>query len=335
MVIIYFVVVTQRSLLFDDMVVQLAKGGPAPGSWNNLVTYSRKYQKFCQLLRIAPFPVSEQNFCRYMAFLTFSLSSANSVLNYLSGVKKLHAFARVPMPHLSPYVDMVYSGIKRLLAHQIQQAQPITPTILRQISQLVRHNLPKEVVCFTALVVGFYLFLRSSNLTCRTHGSFDPRRNLCRRDIRLSPHVALVHIKWSKSIQYFERQLLVPIVEVLSRDICPIAWIIRMITLIPASPQHPAFCYHNNKGQLIPLTYRVLSDQLKKWIQQIGCNPSTHSLHGLRRGGASFAFESNLAAETIMILGDWASDSFRRYIDHNLQQRIRAMTAISNRCQSF
>lgn len=317
------------------MVIRLARSGPAPGSWNNLLTHSRKFQRFCNLLNIAPFPISEQNFCRYMAYLTFSLTSSDSVLNYISGVKKLHAYAKIPMPVFSKYVDAVFSGVKRLLAHQIKQAEPVTPHILRQMSALVDLQDEKQVVCFTALVVGFYLFLRSSNLTCKTQTSFDPHKNLCRQDIRLASDIALIEIKWTKSIQFFERKLLMPVIKILAVEICPIAWLKHMIAMVPASPTHPAFCLHNKRNQLVPLTYRTLSDQFKLWIQLIGRDPVSYSLHGLRRGGASFAFESNLAAETIMLLGDWASDSFRRYIDQSLQQRIQAMMHISNRCQSI
>lgn len=315
------------------MVVQLAQAGPARGSWSNLTTHARKYQQFCQLLQTTPFPISEQNFCRYM--VTFYLTSANSVLNYLAGVKKLHAYARVPMPQLTPYVDAVFSGVKRLLAHQVQQAEPITPQILRQIAPLVNKSNPRQVVCFTALVVGFYLFLRGSNLTCRTQTSFDPTKNLCRKDLRMANNVALVEIRWSKTIQFMQRKLLVPIVRVLGEDICPIAWLRKMILMVPAKGNDPLFSYVTAKGDLVPLTYRALSDQLKSWMAQIGRDPAKYSVHGLRRGGASFAFESNLPAETIMVLGDWASDSFRRYIDQNLQTRIKAMTLISNRCRSI
>lgn len=186
----------------------MAQGGPASSSWRNLVTHSNKYREFCNLLKISPFPISEQNLCRYMAFLTFSLSSSDSVMNYISGLKKLHAYARVPFPELSPYVDTVFQGVKRLLAHQVQQAEPITPQILKRIATIVDKRSPNHVVMFTALVVGFYLFLRSSNLTCRTQTSFDPNKNFKRSDIRLATSLALIEIRWSKTIQFCQRKLL-------------------------------------------------------------------------------------------------------------------------------
>lgn len=315
------------------MVVELAQGGPAWGSWRNLVTHSNKYREFCNLLNIIPFPISEQNLCRYMAFLTFSLMSADSVLNYITGLKKLHAFARLKFPEITPYTRTVFQGVKRLLAHHVQQSEPITPEILKRISEHVNMNNHKEVVMFTALVLGFYLFLRSSNLTCKTQTSFDHNKNLTRNDLRLADNIALVEIRWSKTIQFYQKKLLMPIIKILDQSICPIHWLKIMTQMVPATPQHPAFCLYNNKKQLVPLTYRQLSDQLKSWIATINLPPSRFSLHGLRRGGAMFAFESDLATQSIMTIRDWASDSFRRYIDQNLETRLRAMMQISDRLQ--
>lgn len=125
-----------------------------------------------------------------------------------------------------------------------------------------------------------------------------------------------------------------PIIKILDEDICPITWLKTMINMVPALPQDPAFTVFNAQGARVPLTYRQLSDQLKKWIAQIGLPSHKFSLHGLRRGGATFAFESDLATQSIMVIGDWASDSFRRYIDQSLLMRIKAMTQMTNRLHS-
>lgn len=325
----------RRGTLFDDMVVELAQGGPAPSSWRNLKTQAKKYRTFCELLAVNLFPINETNLCRYMAFLTFTLTSADSVRNYLSGLKKLHGYAKIPFPQFSAYADIVFQGVKRLLAHQIKQAEPITPSILKRIAALVDQNDPRQVTIFTAMVVGFYLFLRSSNLTARTQTTFDSGKNLCRGDLRLDNNVALIEIKWSKTIQFFQKKLLFPVIRILDHDICPIEWLHRMVKMTPAGPRDPAFCLQGAAGQLLPLTYQQLSDQLKTWIHQIGLPENKFSPHGLRHGGATFAFESNLASQTIMLLGDWASESFRRYIHQNLETRIFAMMQMSNQCLSL
>ena len=49
------------------------------------------------------------------------------------------------------------------------------------------------------------------------------------------------------------------------------------------------------------------------------------SLHLLRRGGATFAFQSDMEGQMIKLLGDWASDCYERYIDVTIDQRYDSM----------
>lgn len=100
----------------DQMVVELVQGGPAKGTWRNLKTHSKRYHEFCMVLKVEPFPLTEMNLCRYVAYLTFTLSSYGSVTNYLSGVRKLNALARLNQPSETGYLDSVLKGVKRLLA---------------------------------------------------------------------------------------------------------------------------------------------------------------------------------------------------------------------------
>ena len=52
-----------------------------------------------------------------------------------------------------------------------------------------------------------------------------------------------------------------------------------------------------------------------------------YTLHSLRRGGATFAFQSNMEDQMIKLLGDWASNAYRRYCDVSLDKRFNSMQA--------
>ena len=45
------------------------------------------------------------------------------------------------------------------------------------------------------------------------------------------------------------------------------------------------------------------------------------------KGGATFAYQADLQAEMIKLLGDWASDCFKRYIDVSMEKRYDSMKA--------
>ena len=47
--------------------------------------------------------------------------------------------------------------------------------------------------------------------------------------------------------------------------------------------------------------------------------------HGLRRGGATWAFDNNVDPEIIRRHGDWLSDAYLQYIDVDLKKRFQTM----------
>lgn len=326
--VIYIFTATQKTQVLDEMVMEFAVSAYSVGHRANLRTYAQKYQEFCEILRLTPFPISEIQLTRYIAYLTFSLKSPKSVQNYVSGVKKLHAFARVELPKFSGFVDILMDGVKRVLEHTVTQAPPITPEMLKKISKLVNRGDARQVVLFTAMLLAFYLFLRSSNYTSKTLSSFDPNKQLVRNDITVSEDMILVHIKWSKTNQFRQRKLLVPLIKVSSKSICPVTWIKFMMNKIPAPRNAPAFAIPTKRG-LLPLTYPQLNDQIKKWVSDLGMRGSKYSSHGLRRAGASWAYRVNISALAIKLIGDWASQAYENYINYDIDNRLKAMIAFS------
>ena len=57
----------------------------------------------------------------------------------------------------------------------------------------------------------------------------------------------------------------------------------------------------------------------------IGEDPSIFTLHSLHRGGTTFAYQSNMEGEMIKLMGDWASDTYKRYVDISMDKRYDSM----------
>ena len=60
-------------------------------------------------------------------------------------------------------------------------------------------------------------------------------------------------------------------------------------------------------------------------MKLIDQDSSQFSLHSLRWGGATFAFQTNMEAEMIKLVGDWASDCYKRYVDVSMDKRFDSM----------
>ena len=109
--------------------------------------------------------------------------SIGTVQNYTGGVRKLHDLAGylTPNPAESNY-KLMMQALKAALARPVKQAEPMAPKILRDIYDYVDLTDPLQLVCYTSILVGFYLFLRKSNLAPESTTTFNPDKQLTRAD---------------------------------------------------------------------------------------------------------------------------------------------------------
>lgn len=291
----------------------------------NLRSQALIYSRFCEFYGLQVFPADEWQMVRYARYIANTVISYDTVVNYISGVRTLHQLAGFEIVDLSsPNLRFMLRAIKRELAHPVKQAVPMTPQLLRELFNHVDLNDLRQIVSYTALLLGFYMFLRKSNLVPDTKGSFNHKEQLMRQDVRMGEHLVLVDIKWTKTLQFQQKELLLPLIPARDMAICPVYWLKLMLKYVKAKPTDPLFAVPTAQGA-VPLTYDQLAKQLKIWVEMTGRSSDGYTLHGLRRGGASFALESGLVGEDIKIMGDWASLAYMTYLDQSVQRRILNM----------
>ena len=102
--------------------------------------------------------------------------------------------------------------------------------------------------------------------------TFDEKRN-----------VLMITIQWSKTIQFGERTLVIPLVSIPDSLLCPVQAYLNMQSLVCVSDDSPAYCFVKHK-QIYPIIYRHFQSVLKQMIRDIGKNPDVYSMHSFRRG---------------------------------------------------
>jgi hypothetical protein len=107
---------------------------------------------------------------------------------------------------------------------------------------------------------------------------FDNTKQLCRKDIIIQKSYLLVRFKWTKTIQFGDRVLYIPLVAIPSPKLCPVSAYKRMCEFNPASTESPAFLIES-RGKLIPLAYNQFQNKLKQLISLIGLKPLLFSSH--------------------------------------------------------
>ena len=250
----------------DDRVKRTTKRGYQPGSSKNLRTYINRYLDFCMEFKLPPVPAEGMQLRRFAQFLADSpsISSYRTITNYIWGVKTFHKLLGFQAPDTGEFITrLVLKGLRLELARPIKQAEPITPKILVQIFYRVDFTYEEQLTAWVVVLYGFHMLLRKSNLVPDTQKDFDPCKQLARRNICLAERAVLVNIEWSKTLQFKEKVLPVPLIPIANKIICPVFWTWKLIHRIPARPEDPMFCY-NRKGKYMVLTYARLTYWFKK-----------------------------------------------------------------------
>ena len=296
----------------------------------NLLTYLKAYSLFCDRFGFDLFPCDNKQLCRFVQYLARTFTSAEAVGNYQSGVRTCHALLGLEIPDpKDKQMQMFSQGLKRILIHAIKQAEPMTPELLLKISKVVNYRDQVEMVAWVATLLGFYMFMRRSNLVPDTMDNFNINEQFCRADLNIInlDSAMMAEVRWSKTLQFRQKILRFPVLPAQNKAICPVYWTHHMVNAIPAGPQDPAFTV-KLEGQTLALSANQLLLRIRKWLTLLGVgNTNSYTLHSLRRGGATFAYRCNIEGEMIKALGSWSSDAYKRYIDTTMDQRYDSMKA--------
>jgi hypothetical protein len=286
------------------------------------MTQWRTFLLFYAYFKFVAIPASLKTVCLYIQFLSRSFKSVESVKNYISGIRTLHLFLDESFPYFDEFVvKLLFRGIERNTQHSPKRALAITIDNLLDIYNVINHNDPKQSTIWCLFLFAFFLMARKSNLVPDTKSSFDRNKQMTRNKVVLEDGIAIVICSWSKTIQMGDRILKIPLVENKESKLCPVAAYMNMRKLIPAEGNSPAFLFPTDRG-VVPVTYVDFQRYLKFFITKIGKNPLSYSSHSFRRGGATFAFESNVPSGLIQLHGDWASDAYKLYLQFSLAATI-------------
>ena len=114
--------------------------------------------------------------------------------------------------------------------------------------------------------------------------------------------IALVYIPFSKTNQFGQQTLVIPLVENSCKALDPIFHLKLLFSLTGASPTSPAFSYRSGRGTKF-VTYRGFTAKLKSLLSKAGFSPEKFSGHSLRRGGVTFLYACG--ASILQIQASW------------------------------
>ena len=172
--------------------------------------------------------------------------------------------------------------------------------------------------CFAPFLFTFILKARLANIVPRSRKCFDPSRNLTRSDVATNQYGLIVTFKCTKTIQFGERQLHIPLLRLPGSPICPVSAYQRMVRLVPALVLGPpySFCLAIPVLQFLPKS--ALSPRfVEPFLLLVFL-----SLRPIEV--IPFVLTSNhgIPGELIQIYGYWASDVYKAYLDFSVESKL-------------
>lgn len=301
----------------------------AAGSQTNLRIQWESFVLFCLYFHFNFLPADTYTLQLYAQFLSRSFKSVDSIRNYLSGVRSMHLLLGYSLDHLNQFlVNLSLKGLTRIKQHSVKQAEAISPLILCQIHGILDFDNSDDSVFWCLFLFAFFLVARKSNLVPTRKADLEVKHFLLRGDVSTIGENLCVTFRWSKTIQFGQRLLQTPIIKLYPSILCPVTAYNHMLKVIPTkSVDQPLFVLNNDKA----VTYYMFQKRLRSLLSELGYDSSKFSSHSFRRGFATFAFASNIAADEIQILGDWHSDVHKRYISLCVQDKISILNSVSDK----
>ena len=159
------------------------------------------------------------------------------------------------------------------------------------------------------------------------------QKALCLGDVTLiNKSLVYLHIRHSKTIQFGQKELHIPIAATHSSDLCPVTALISMLGKLQVHQlpkATPLFTYINPIGRIDHLTHSSFVKLLKTTLNAAGFDASMFSGHSFRRGGCSYVFQLGLSPLHLKMRGDWKSNAFERYVHVEDKQQMLIAQALS------
>ena len=314
-------------------VRQTQRSAFRPGTFANLKTQLHTYLMFCVKFKKQPFPTSDEVICPYICFLADNMKSTGSVKNYVAGIKTWNTLTGYDSKcFYSNQVKLTMSGAEKLNTHVPQSKLPIWPLHLHRMVKVLQVKEDTEsIVLWSIISIAYFAMLRKSQFANNSVKAFNPAEQFTRDDFQFTEYGISVRLKWSKTEQKHISYRYVPITRMPQTVLCPVKAYSRMVSLVPALPDEPAFGIPH-KGKVRPFSRKMIDNKFKALLSACELVSDKYSFHSLRHGSASLASASGCSDSDICCMGNWKSDCYKNYVHLPTEVLLRVTKKMAEFC---
>ncbi len=245
-------------------------------------------------------PASLESIAEWITHLADRSLKPNTIKSYLSSVRSLHTNASLPTNStISPTIQHIFRGIKRIMGKSQKPKLPITLDILQKLAAVGGQQSDIENATFDAAIkLAWSGFLCCGKFTVANGTKFNPLIHLLHSSLPASKTDPGITILIARAPA--------------NSPTCPVKALWKVWLMRPdAEPQEPLF----TDAMGAALSHTSFIKVLKQRIAAIGPDESLYSGHSFRRGAATSEASVGYTDYEIQLLGHWHSDAYKLYID--------------------
>ncbi|KAL9985935.1 hypothetical protein ACROYT_G008391, partial [Oculina patagonica] len=201
---------------------------------------------------------------------------ASSVRSYLNIIGLLHKEFGLPNPLLNNWsLNSLLTGISRSKGLTPNQKQPLTPAMLIQLHALLDLTCSHDASFWAICLVAFYGMFRKSHLLPTAATKFNPSKQLIKADFKIFSWGTLVSVRWSKTIQFRERVVDIPLPYIPGSALCPTTAITNAFKFTAPASTKGSQAFNWVNGSQVPhvFTYSAFVSKLRSHLAILGVDP--------------------------------------------------------------
>ena len=298
----------------------------AKSTRKGMVSGIRTWIFFCLHFNLPVYPAQVKHLILFLEFNS-QTSKYEHLKHLLYCVKYLHLCKDIPFPSGSFELETTLQGLKRRLSGTVNQVLPITPEILRKIYAKLKISHKADLALWCCFLVTFYCLLRKAN-SVPEGPDYNVDQILARKHVRLDHqnHMVLIFVGWSKTNQYGNRDLVVPIPANTDPALDLYRHLCSLFSKVKVTSDRPAFSFSERSF----VSYSSFTSRLKSLLSAAGVDPAKFSGHSFRRGGATYLHSLGATPLEIQASGDWQTMVFTRYLHLSLEDRWRSQQLMAD-----
>lgn len=170
----------------------------------------------------------------------------------------MHREVNLPNPLDNRFnLERLLRGIRRVKGDGGRRKFAVTPAMLSEFLLHFDFSKTIELAIYAAMLVAFFAFFRKGNVTIDPQQAAENVTFFRRSDFFFAPDnsVVWVLVRQTKTIQFFERELRIPLMAIPGSVLCPVSALRRLFLAVPAPDSAHAFSYQATPIRLSHLTH--------------------------------------------------------------------------------